>query len=47
MNLNEQPLRHLGDQDTAIAFRIIGSGPALRLIRGYPAHGHLLAFLDV
>jgi pimeloyl-ACP methyl ester carboxylesterase len=35
----EQTLRHFGDQDTKIAYRIIGSGPVLLLIHGYPLHG--------
>jgi pimeloyl-ACP methyl ester carboxylesterase len=34
-----QPLRHFGDQDTRVAYRIIGSGPALLMIHGYPLHG--------
>jgi pimeloyl-ACP methyl ester carboxylesterase len=38
-HVHQQPLRHFGDQDTAIAYRIIGRGPALLLIHGYPLHG--------
>ena len=37
--IRQQPLRHFGDQDTQIAYRIIGSGPALLLIHGFPLHG--------
>jgi hypothetical protein len=37
--IRQQPLRHFGDQDTQIAYRIIGNGPALLLIHGFPLHG--------
>jgi haloalkane dehalogenase len=37
--IRQQPLRHFGDHDTRIAYRIIGSGPALLLIHGFPLHG--------
>src|SRR5262249_25409111 len=37
--LLHQPLRHFGVQDTQVAYRIIGSGPALLMIHGFPLHG--------
>ena len=39
MGIRQQTLRHFGDQDTQVAYRVIGSGPALLLIHGYPLHG--------
>jgi pimeloyl-ACP methyl ester carboxylesterase len=36
---HQQTLRHFGDQDTRVAYRTIGGGPALLLIHGYPLHG--------
>jgi pimeloyl-ACP methyl ester carboxylesterase len=37
--IQKQPLRYFGDKDTRVAYRIIGSGPALLMIHGYPLHG--------
>lgn len=37
--LLQQPLRQFGDKNTKIAYRIIGSGPALLMIHGFPLHG--------
>ena len=39
IRIHKQTLRYFGDQDTRVAYRIIGSGPALLMIHGYPLHG--------
>src|SRR3954452_5093150 len=37
--LLNQPPRHFGVHHTRIAYRIIGRGPALLMIHGFPLHG--------